>query len=155
MDYLLDTNILVIYSRSSSIAKQIESDHQIFDGKHNLAISVVTIGEINSLTEQHNFGLRRQNDIKKLLDKVFKIDINVHKIMKAYGKIDAYSQGKFKGKSLGKSARNMGKNDLWIAATAHAFDMVLITTDKDFEHLNESFIKVKYIDISKYKNKSN
>ncbi len=151
MDYLLDTNILIIYSRSSSIAKQIELEHNIFDGENNLAISVVTVGEINSLIEQNNFGLRRQNDIKKLIDKVFKIDINVRKVMEAYGKIDAYSQGRLKEKPLKNSARNMGKNDLWIAATAHAFDMVLITTDKDFEHLDESFVKLKYIDISKYK----
>ena len=33
------------------------------------------------------------------------------------------------------SARNMGKNDLWIAATALYFDMVLHTTDNDFDHL--------------------
>jgi len=48
------------------------------------------------------------------------------------------------------SSRNMGKNDLWIAATASAFDMVLITTDRDFEHLDNTFLKLKYIDINKY-----
>ena len=37
-----------------------------------------------------------------------------------YAQVNAYSQGKIKGRPLprGLSARNMGKNDLWIAATA-------------------------------------
>jgi tRNA(fMet)-specific endonuclease VapC len=33
------------------------------------------------------------------------------------------------------SARNMGKNDLWIATTALYFDLELHTTDNDFDHL--------------------
>ncbi len=36
----------------------------------------------------------------------------------------------------------MGKNYLWIAATAFALDVPLITTDGDFDHLDEIFIKV-------------
>lgn len=35
----------------------------------------------------------------------------------------------------GLSARNMGKNDLWIAATALYLDLPLHTTDNDFDHL--------------------
>ena len=34
----------------------------------------------------------------------------------------------------------MGKNDLWIAATASVFDLTLLTMDKDFEHLNKEFL---------------
>jgi|GEM_PF-5599429 hypothetical protein len=34
------------------------------------------------------------------------------------------------------SARNMGKNDIWIAATA-----ALITSDQDFDHLADEVIK--------------
>ena len=36
----------------------------------------------------------------------------------------------------------MGKNDLWIAATAFALDVPLMTTDGDFDHLNDTFLKV-------------
>jgi len=153
VDYLLDTNILIIYSRSSLLSKQIELDHRIFNGNHNLAISVVTVGEINSFIEQKNLGHKRQNFIFELLEKVFVIDINIRKILDVYGKIDAFSQGKLIEKSLGNSARNMGKNDLWIASTANAFNMELVTTDKDFNHLKDSFVKVNCIDIEKYKEK--
>lgn len=41
--------------------------------------------------------------------------------------------------------RNMGKNDLWIAATASVLNLELITTDSDFDHLDGSFIKLRKI----------
>lgn len=31
----------------------------------------------------------------------------------------------------------MGQNDLWIAATAHALELTLLSTDKDFSHLGK------------------
>jgi predicted nucleic acid-binding protein len=30
----------------------------------------------------------------------------------------------------------MGKNDLWIAALARTYDMTILTTDTDFDHLH-------------------
>ena len=58
--------------------------------------------------------------------------------------LDAYSQGKLSMRPLpaGMSARNMGKNDLWIAATALYFDVELHTTDKDFDHLSALGLRV-------------
>lgn len=147
----MDTNVLIIYSRSADIARRIERDHQLFDGSNDLAISVVTIGEINSLIAQYDYGERREKSIQNMLDKVLEIDINIRKILDLYGQIDAYSQGKLKDKKGNFTSRNMGKNDLWIAATASAFDMVLVTTDQDFDHLDGEFIKLKYIDIEKYR----
>jgi predicted nucleic acid-binding protein len=43
------------------------------------------------------------------------------------------------------SARNMGKNDLWIAATALATKATLITTDKDFDHLQNIYFPVDFL----------
>lgn len=36
----------------------------------------------------------------------------------------------------------MGKNDLWIAATASVTNTTLITTDKDFVHLDNVYLKL-------------
>jgi tRNA(fMet)-specific endonuclease VapC len=36
----------------------------------------------------------------------------------------------------------MGKNDLWIAASAYCLNAVLLTEDTDFDHLNNVFIQV-------------
>jgi len=62
-------------------------------------------------------------------------------IYEAYADIDAYSQSNHPTLSLpqGMTARNMGKNDLWIAATAHILRATLVTTDKDFDHLQHFF----------------
>jgi tRNA(fMet)-specific endonuclease VapC len=78
--------------------------------------------------------------MEKLFPQFVITDINIESIIRQYAEIDAYSQGTLTGKPLGISARNMGKNDLWIAATASALDLTLLTTDKDFEHLNGVFL---------------
>lgn len=43
---------------------------------------------------------------------------------------------------IGMTARNMGKNDLWIAATAYEIGASLVTTDKDFNHLQDIFLPI-------------
>ena len=46
--------------------------------------------------------------------------------------------------------RNMGKNDLWIAATGSVLNFSLVTTDNDFDHLHEEYLTVKKIAVSPY-----
>ncbi len=43
------------------------------------------------------------------------------------------------------TSRNMGKNDLWIAATTLLFNATLLTTDHDFEHLTPQFLRVETV----------
>ena len=68
--------------------------------------------------------------------------------MERYAEIDAFSQGRHVERKLpgGMSSRNMGKNDLWIAATASVLNAKLLTTDRDFDHLHQEFLEVIYID---------
>ena len=47
----------------------------------------------------------------------------------------------------------MGKNDLWIAATASVLDLELLTTDSDFDHLSGRYIKLRKVDQEFIKNK--
>ena len=68
-------------------------------------------------------------------------------MIQRYGEIDAYSQGKLFDKPLPHSARNMSKNDLWIAATASNYDLTLLTTDKDFTHLSDVFLNLVTLDM--------
>ncbi len=66
-------------------------------------------------------------------------------LISAYTRIDAYSKRKIKdnnGNLLKDSHKTMGKNDIWIAATAYALNIPLITTDSDFDHLNDTLIEV-------------
>lgn len=63
------------------------------------------------------------------LDSLVTIDINRPAVIDAYVELELVSQSHPDG------ARNMGKNDLWIAACARAANVTLLTTDEDFAHL--------------------
>lgn len=145
MDFLLDTNILVHCVRRSPLGKKIEQEFQLFSGDHSLIISAVTKGEILSFAKQTAWGLSKMKDLMELLDALACISVDgATPLMDAYADIDTYSQGKHQQylPPQGFSARNMGKNDLWIAATAFLLDIPLMTTDSDFDHLHPHFIQV-------------
>lgn len=98
MEYILDTNILLVYVRGNIVTQKIEEE---------------------------------------LTDK--------------YAKIDAYSQGKLPAKKGSFTSRNMGKNDLWIAATGALLNATIITTDEDFSHLDGEYIKLKKMNLNNFK----
>ncbi len=142
--FILDTNICLAYVRG-------HPSYQVVEGALNLQaegtitlISVVTKGELLSLGIQNGWPTTKMKKLQSLLKKIYTIDINEkdQSLMQAYAEIDAYSQGNLHGKPLGLSARNMGKNDLWIAASAYISKAELVTTDGDFDHLNGSWITV-------------
>lgn len=109
----------------------------------------MSLGEIRSIAKQHNWGKRKIVALENIISDFLIADINVETIIERYAEIDAYSQGKLDGKKTIFPSRNMGKNDLWIAATASVFDLELLTTDKDFEHLDKEYLKLNRIDLSK------
>ena len=152
MNYILDTNIIIIYSKNNQVSRKIEKEYQLFTGENNLAISIVTLAEINSLIHRVRIEGKRKGNLDQIMNNLFKIDISSTDILGKYEEIDAFSQLKHKTlKSIFKTPRNMGKNDLWIAATASALNVPLVTTDKDFNHLEGVFIDLIYIDIDKYR----
>ncbi len=148
MDILLDTSIIVIYGRNREDAERIELKYNIFSGQNRLYISIVTLGEIDAFVKKMNLGERRRAKMQSLIDQLTIIGIHYDELIEAYGDIDAYSSGKIPIEvNQGRfSAKNMGKNDLWIAATAKAFNLNLITTDKDYLTLDKDLIDVVYID---------
>lgn len=148
MNYLLDTNLIVTYVRDTDVTRRLEDQLNLLTGDHNLIVSVVSIGEIRSIAKQNNWGDKKITKLENIVSDFLITDINVETIIERYAEIDAYSQGKLKGEKVDFSSRNMGKNDLWIAATASIFDLELITTDRDFEHLNPRFLKLNRINLS-------
>jgi tRNA(fMet)-specific endonuclease VapC len=73
--------------------------------------------------------LTRSEPFDEPADNLVVVDINHPKVIDFYVKLDLLSQ------SLPQGARNMGKNDLWIAACAKAAGARLLTADGDFSHL--------------------
>jgi len=151
--YLLDTNIVLIYTQRSRITAALEEKYNLFDGENRLYISVVTAAELKSFVLQRGYGVRKLQYMEKMLSNFSVIDINIEEILDRYAEIDAYSQGKWNKKRGRFSARNMGKNDLFIAATSSVYDLTLLTTDKDFTHLTEEFLELEAVDIEKMKSK--
>jgi tRNA(fMet)-specific endonuclease VapC len=146
--YLLDTGILLGYVRGAGYADYVERKFGLSQAANIPLVSIVSKGEIYSLAIQLGWGEQKRQELDNLLRRIPSVDINTDRIIQRYAEIDAYSQGKDPVKPLppGLTSRNMGKNDLWIAATASVLRAILLTTDKDFDHLNGSFIDVVYID---------
>jgi len=151
MNYLLDTNILLIYSRNSDVAKRLQASYKLFGKENNLSVSIVTIGELDALIKKFNIGKKRQKVINDMLSDIAVLKLTNKKIIQKYGDIDSFSQGKLNNKKSKFSARNMGKNDIWIASTASVYDLTLVTTDKDFNHLDGEYINLEYVDMEQFR----
>ena len=144
--FVLDTSICLAFVRGQEIFKKIENELNLISQDSISIISIVTKAELLSLGKRNGWGDKKLNTLKKLLEKLFIIDINNsdEKLIEAYYMIGAFSQGKLGEKPLNDSAKNMGKNDLWIAATTCVTQAELITMDGDFDHLGD--IKVHKYD---------
>jgi tRNA(fMet)-specific endonuclease VapC len=145
MAILYDTNILLHIVRDDSKDEKVRN----FVNPNKQLIEFTTIvnkGEAVSLALQNGWGKTKRNKLTNLLNEIAIIDISDDKIIEAYSIIDAFSQNKYPLLKLGTSSRNMGKNDLWIAAIANVFNFQLITTDGDFDHLDTIMINLqKYL----------
>ena len=124
MLYFLDTNVLLHLIRTKAPLPP------------NSAISIIVVGELKALAVKRKWGYQKRLTLEKLLSEipVFGLELSLTDV---YATIDAYSQGELMSDPLpqGTSARNMGKNDIWIAATAIFYDAELRTSDNDFDHL--------------------
>ena len=121
--------------------------YRLLQEDHSLYVSVISLGELDSFIKQNQIGLRKQELINDFLGRCFRIDIGYDEIISKYGDIEAFSQSRIKIGDHSFTPRNMGKNDLWIAATASHYDLILLTTDQDFNHLNEVFLDLAHVPI--------
>lgn len=117
-----DTNLLINHIRKGSLPNA------------QTIIPIVVVGELEAFSLKADWGAQKINFMRHLIDRYPIADIE-SAIIPDYAQIDAFSQGKLQTAPLKSSARNMGKNDIWIAATALYLDMELHTTDNDFDHL--------------------
>ena len=140
MNLLFDTNILIHLAKDNSLNlfQQINPDNQ------KVYVSVVTIAELKSFALQNNWGPRKLGLLVLLLEDISAVTISGN-LTDTYAQIDAYSRHRNRlfAEYTFKTARNMGKNDLWIAATAALLGLKLLTTDGDFDHLHQVFFDVQ------------
>lgn len=137
--FLLDTNILLHLIRggnSTAIIEELESRFALFTGRNRVHVSYVSVAEIRVIGEVSQWGASRWAELNRLLGGYIIIPIGGEAILDAYVTIG--SESRYVG-------REMGKNDLWIAATANAYGFTLITSDKDFDHLEDGYFAVGYV----------
>ena len=134
---LLDTNLLVHNIRQDALWQVVEKRYGLLDAPGASATSIVTEGEIRGLALQFGWGIAKQQRMEGLLDYYLVIPLPFRDVVEVYAEIDDYSR---------RHGVTMGKNDLWIAATARVTGARLLTTDKDFDHLHDVFLERDWLD---------
>jgi predicted nucleic acid-binding protein len=135
--YILDTNILLAYIRLGRLYTSLETSYSLWTAAPSPVISVVTEGEIRALAEELFWGSQKKQLMALLLARFTAVPLPYSNVLDKYVEIAEYSR---------RNGRTMGKNDLWIAATAASTGATLLTTDRDFDHLNPVFITCHWID---------
>jgi tRNA(fMet)-specific endonuclease VapC len=136
--YLLDTNIFVHAIRGSSVwFNKVVPACDPMNASPRCIFSVVTEGELGSLALQLSWGSQKISQMGTLLGYFMRTDISDPTLLRYYATIDTYCKS---------SGFTLGKNDLWIAATASATGATLLTTDKDFNPLDGVFLNRIWID---------
>ena len=143
MALFLDTNIIIELVRDDTPNLQVRK--LVNPSNLQLFTSFVCVAEAYSFAVQSGWGKTKIAKLENVLNDTDIIHINSNTILQAYIDIDTYSQGKNPEKKLVGSAKNMGKNDIWVASTASVLSMELVTTDADFDHLHNNFLIVKKI----------
>lgn len=135
--YLLDTNILVALIRGKAFGQYLDATYGLRAGRNAFTLCVVTIGEMYALAGKFQWGAPRRAALDQLLTGFSVIDISDQQILQAYGEIDAFAD---------RSGHPMGKNDIWIAATARVISSTILTSDKDFDHLHGTWVQREWVD---------
>jgi tRNA(fMet)-specific endonuclease VapC len=134
--FVLDTNILLAYVRQSPPYLSAETALNLSADDAQLIVSAVSIAEIRVLAQRNNWGEKKLELLNRFFEEtllVVDVSIGAPELLDAYVDIEVVST---------KIGRKMGKNDLWIAATAKVTDSTLISTDGDFDHLNKTHLSV-------------
>jgi tRNA(fMet)-specific endonuclease VapC len=142
MVFIFDTNILIEYLRGNEKTAQLLEQNDCFLPDNTAAISIVTQAELYAFALKNKWGEKRIALLENLISQLIIIPIDSKLLVGKYAEIDAFSQGVLSERALGRSAINMGKNDLWIAATTNIIGGTLITTDNDFRHLENIYFPI-------------
>ncbi|WP_283566295.1 PIN domain-containing protein [Hymenobacter sp. H14-R3] len=140
---VLDTNIVLAYVRGHQPVMQVfEAAYP--PQQYDYIISVVTRAEMYVLARCNNWGPSKTDKMNELLNSYLQVRVDSEPLFEAYAQIDEFGQ-KNPNPLRATTARHMGKNDLWIAATANLYGAALATADKDFDHLANHFFPLTYV----------
>ena len=138
--HLLDTSVVLHLVRGNDLGQLIEDRYGLSKAKTRPLVCVVSHGEARVMAHRRSWCKQKRAALQALLEAFTIVDINTPAVIDAYVELELISQAHPAG------ARNIGKNDLWIAACARAAGAKLLTTDGDFAHLIPEHIDGEVID---------
>ena len=133
MAYLLDTGLLLNTLRNSISYQAIDHQLGLLRGGFQPMASYVSAGEILAIAGKKGWGAKKLSELQQLLQKLVLLPIDRPAIYETYAELAVENE---------KKGRNVGQNDLWIAATAIEYRLTVLTFDADFERTPTS---VRYI----------
>lgn len=138
--FLLDTNMLLGFTRRAPWAQWAYDAYDLGNESTMVFTSVICRGELLALAEKNGWGAGKRETLVEVLNRFPTVDLNRDPILNHYAELDTWTHGRPVADGMRpvppKPAVSMKQNDLWIAATAVATGAALITTDKDFDHLD-------------------
>ena len=129
--YILDTSVLIHFVRGDRTWHRIRDEYGLLVIEPKPIISIVTSGELRSLALQLDWGTKKREQLRFALGYFDQLSIDSEKIVDAYANIDHF---------LHQNGVSLGKNDIWIAASAVFLDAKLLTKDHDFDALDPTFL---------------
>lgn len=138
--YLIDTNVLLALVRGADLGKYIAQTYELSEVLRRPLISIVSHGELMAIAKRNGWGDKKRQSLAAILESMVTMDLSDPAILDGYVAVDQANR------KVPGGARILSNNDMWIAATTQAARAVLLTTDKDFLHLNPDICAVQFID---------
>jgi len=123
--YMLDTTVLLHWTRNSPQAKAIDTNFRLSSSAMRPLVCEVSLGEMLAFSLSRKWGTQKLRRLAELERHVVVVHISDPGVRQAYADLSTLAQ------SSGWSVFH-GKNDLWVAAAAHAADAHPLTMDTDF-----------------------
>ena len=125
VQYLLDTTILLHWTRDKGQAAELERQFQFTASPLRPLICEVSLGEMLAFSRSLSWGPEKRKRLSEIEHHVVRVPISDRKVLEAYADLSTLAQ------ENGWSIFH-GKNDLWVGAASKATDSHLLTTDRDF-----------------------
>ena len=110
--YVLDTNVLLHLIRGQALGAKIDQAFGLTSTLHRQIVSIVSQAELWVIADRKGWGGAKRSALQHALDNLVVMPIDSLDLVEAYVKIARADSAAAEG------ARNLGKNDIWIAATA-------------------------------------
>jgi tRNA(fMet)-specific endonuclease VapC len=140
--YVLDTSVLLNLIRGQELGKSIDRAFGLRTALYRHTVSIVSHGELRVLARRNQWGDQKRDALTLALDGLITVNLDSGAMVDAYVRVEESCRNAPGGE------KKMGQNDMWIAATALHTGLPLITTDKDFNHLDGRLIQVHWVDPS-------